>query len=513
MTRESTTRASTVTGQPGDPIGHLRTALTLAPAELPDRATALLDAGFRVALVAGHDDGHQLRAVYLFTAADPDRRVELHVPLDLADPHLPSLAGRSFTAGRFEREMRDLYGIVPDDHPLPRRLVRHFHWPRGWYPMREDAGAPPEFGDVDGPYPFRTVEGPGVYEIPVGPVHAGLIEPGHFRFSVVGETILNLKARLWFVHKGLERLFNGRLPAHAIELAERISGDTAVGHTLAFCLAVEDALRLPVAPQARRIRATLLELERLYNHVTDIGALCNDAGHGILNAHAQRIREQLLRINDDVTGHRLLRGAIHPGGAAIHRPPDPDRLAAIAADIADVVELALGHGVVHDRFAGTAVLTRQQATDLGTLGYVARASGVPTDARHQHPFLNLEQALTVRTRTGGDVLSRFLIRAEEITDSVTLITHLTHDRNDADDAQPEPAGGDPTSGVGIVESWRGTITHRIELGADGALTRVKIVDPSFFNWPALPVALADTIVPDFPLTNKSFNLSYAGNDL
>lgn len=138
---------------------------------------------------------------------------------------------------------------------------------------------------------------------------------------------------------------------------------------------------------------------------------------------------------------------------------------------------------------------------------------MPTDARHQHPFLNLGQALTVRTRTSGDVLSRFLIRAEEITDSVTLITHLAHDRSDADNAQPEPANGGPTSGVGIVEGWRGTITHRVELGADGALTRVKIVDPSFFNWPALPVALTDTIVPDFPLTNKSFNLSYAGNDL
>ena len=391
--------------------------------------------------------------------------------------------------------------------------------------MRNNAGAPPEFGDQDGPYPFRTVEGPGVYEIPVGPVHAGLIEPGHFRFSVVGETILNLKARLWFVHKGLEKLFNGRRPEHAIELAERISGDTAIGHTLAFCLAVEDALRLPVTPQAHRTRATLLELERLYNHITDIGALCNDIGHGILNAHAQRIREQLLRINDEVTGHRLLRGAIHPGGAAVRRPPDPDRLTAIAADIADIVELALGNSVAHDRFAGTAVLTHQQATDLGTLGYVARASGVPTDARHQHPFLNLGHVLTVRTHTSGDVLSRFLARAEETTNSVALITHLTHDSSNAADdaAKSEPAAADPTSGgltsggptsgVGIVEGWRGTITHRIELDTDGTLTRVKIVDPSFFNWPALPVALTNTIVPDFPLTNKSFNLSYAGNDL
>ena len=219
----------------GEPVGHHRTALTITPVRLPRHATALLDNGFRVALVAGHDDGDTLRTVYLFTRADDDRRVELHVPVTTAYPHLPSLAGMSFPAGRFERELHDLYGIIPDDHPLPRRLVRHFHWPKGWYPMRRDAGDPPEFGDTEGPYQFRTVEGPSVYEIPVGPVHAGLIEPGHFRFSVVGETILNLKARLWFVHKGLEKLFHGRRPEAAIELAERVSGDTSVQIGRASC--------------------------------------------------------------------------------------------------------------------------------------------------------------------------------------------------------------------------------------------------------------------------------------
>jgi Ni,Fe-hydrogenase III large subunit/Ni,Fe-hydrogenase III component G len=500
---------------PGDTVGHHRTAAMISPAELPERVSALLDAGFRTALIAGHDDGDFLRAVYLFTHAATDQRVELHVPLDPAHPHVPSLAALSFPAGRFEREMRDLFGIVPDDHPLPRRLVRHFHWPRGWYPMRNDAGDPPEFGDVDGPFPFRTVEGHGVYEIPVGPVHAGMIEPGHFRFSVVGETILNLKARLWFVHKGIERLFHGRRPGEAVALAERISGDTTIGHTLAFCLAVEDALALRVPEEVQRTRAILLELERLYNHVTDLGALCNDVGHGILNAHALRIREQLLRLGDQVTGHRLLRGAIRPGGATIRALPDPGQLAAVGEDIAELVGLALEHNVVLDRFTGTAVLTRQQAADLGTLGYVARASGLTLDARHDHPFHGAEVPRTEHTHTGGDVLARFVVRAEEITTSLELVTALTRDPN----RHGFPAGqthlvpAERASGVGIVEGWRGTIVHRIELADDGALTRVKIVDPSFFNWPALPVALADTIVPDFPLANKSFNLSYAGNDL
>ncbi|GAB3669946.1 hydrogenase large subunit [Saccharopolyspora tripterygii] len=499
----------------GASVGYRRTARTISPEEIPGQVAELLEAGFRTALIAGHDDGDALRAVYLFTQADTDRRVELHVPLDRDHPHLPSVAGLSFPAGRFEREMRDLFGIVPDDHPLPHRLVRHFHWPRGWYPMLLDAGAPPEFGDVDGPYSFRAVEGPGVYEIPVGPVHAGMIEPGHFRFSVVGETILNLKARLWFVHKGLEKLFQGRRPEDGLELAERISGDTSVGHALAFCQAVEDARSMHVPAETRRLRAVLLELERLYNHVTDLGALCNDVGHSILNAHAGRIREQLLRLNDDVAGHRLLRGCVHVGGASLRNLPDPGRLARIGEDVAELADLALGHSVVRDRFSGTAVLTSQQAADLGALGYVARASGLAVDARHDHPVLDEPGERACHGEAGGDVLARFTVRADEIAHSTRLIARLVEalDGRTESGGRAEPGSGAAGSGVGIVEGWRGTIVHRVELGADGAASRVKIVDPSFFNWPALPVALTDTIVPDFPLTNKSFNLSYAGNDL
>jgi Ni,Fe-hydrogenase III large subunit/Ni,Fe-hydrogenase III component G len=495
-----------------------RTDESVHPDELPGRAADLLAGGARLALVAGHDDrpsGGGLRAVYLFTAAGRNARTELHVHLDPARPRLPSLATLSFPAGRFEREMRDLFGIVPDGHPLPRRLVRHFHWLRGWYPMLADAGPPPKFGNVDGPYPFRTVVGDGVYEIPVGPVHAGMIGPGHFRFSVVGETILNLEARLWFVHRGVEMHVQGRGPVDALSVAERISGDTTAGHALAFCQAVEDALAIPVTEDARRVRAIVLELERLYNHITDIGALCNDVSHSILNAHAQRIRERLLRLNEHVTGHRLLRGAIGLGTATVVRLPDPTELAAIAADIADVVDLALGHSVVHDRFAGTAVLTREQAAGLGTLGYVARASGLTVDARRDHPTLATVFSRHAHQHTGGDVLARFCMRAEEITESVGMITALVDHLGVVPPvARPvAPATGTQASGVGIVEGWRGTIVHRVELAPDGTVTRLKIVDPSFFNWPALPVALADTIVPDFPLVNKSFNLSYAGNDL
>ncbi|MCP9979308.1 NADH-quinone oxidoreductase subunit C [Actinomadura madurae] len=306
------------------PAGWKRLSADTATADLPGRFAALRDAGYGLASAAAHHDPDgTLRVVYLLVEAGSDARVELVVRPDGDPPAVPSLAALSFPAGRFEREMHDLFGITPAGHPLPRRLVRHPHWPRGWYPMRADAAdPPPPFGDPE-PYPFLTVEGPGVYEIPVGPIHAGVIEPGHFRFSVVGETILKLKARLWFTHKGTERLFQGAHPADKLALAERISGDTAVGHALAYCLAVEDATGCLVPPEAQRIRAVLLELERLHNHVADLGALCNDVGHSVLHAHALRLREMLLRLNEELTGHRLLRGGIVLGGAALRALPAP----------------------------------------------------------------------------------------------------------------------------------------------------------------------------------------------
>jgi Ni,Fe-hydrogenase III large subunit/Ni,Fe-hydrogenase III component G len=504
--------------------GRCRTAIVIDSGELPAVAQSLLNGGYRLALTSathrGPDDarGESMRAVYLFLAGPPDSRIELRVPLDPAKPEVPSLAALCFPAGRFEREMRDQHGLEPVGHPLPRPLVRHPAWPDTWHPLRADAGQAPALDPDPAPFPFLTVEGPGVYEIPVGPVHAGLIEPGHFRFSVVGESILKLKARLWYVHKGIEKLFEHRAPADGVPLAERISGDTAVGHALAYARAVEDAAGSTVSVRAEAARALLLELERLHNHATDIGALCNDVGHGILNAHAQRIREQLLRINAQTTGHRLLRGAITPGATRLLSVPDPGVLRAVAVDLAEISALALGHTVVRDRFTGTAILTRDQARDLGTLGYVARASGLAIDARREHPGEPDLPVPAAVVHTGGDVLARFQVRADEIQASVEYIAELAGllpARGPLDLHAAPPAGAPATgaTGVGIAEGWRGTIVHRIETAPDGTLDRVKIVDPSFLNWPALPVALRGGIVPDFPLANKSFNLSYAGNDL
>ncbi len=504
------------------PISERRERIIVetGPGELHHAFSRFTADGHRLALVAAHHDPPRathdatMRVVYLLVAGPPDSRVELHVRVPADDPRLPSLADLSFPAGRFERELRDLFGIEPVGHHQPARLVLHQHWPDGWHPLRSDAGPAPAFGDESRPFPFLEVEGPGVYEIPVGPVHAGLIEPGHFRLSVVGETILNMKARLWFVHKGIERLFQGRDLTSGVELAERISGDTAVGHTLAYCLAIEDATDWTVPRTAQVLRAVLLELERLYNHVNDIGALCNDVGFGVVHAHAQRIRERLLRLNATVTGHRLLRGGVILGGAHLRKLPGISALEQIQTDVHDVVDIALANSTVVDRFTGTAVLTPDQAAEIGVLGYVARASGLGHDARIAHPFADVYRNLTVPVHHTGDVLARFAVRVAELDASVALLRELLADVDGRTEATSIVAAqSQRRDGVGLVEGWRGTITHRVELAGDSTLTRVKVVDPSFLTWPALPVALNDTIVPDFPLANKSFNLSYAGNDL
>jgi len=491
--------------------GSLRESFPVAADGLAAAVGTLLAGGYRLALVSAVDSAGPLRVVYLFTSGPPDRRVELVVDVDRRRPEVPSLAELSFPASRFEREFHDLFGIVPVGHPFLRRLVLHQHWPQGWYPMRRDAGTAPAMVDDAASYPFVEVQGAGVYEIPVGPVHAGLIEPGHFRFSVVGETILKMTARLWFVHKGIERLFQGKDVHAGIELAERISGDSAVGHGLAYCLAVEEACGMEVPERASELRMVLLELERIYNHVADVGALCNDVGFGLAQAKALTLRERLLRLNASVTGHRLLRGGVDLAGARVSWLPGPSELAEIGEQFQELVDLALGQSVVMDRFTGTAVLSRDDVDALGVLGVIARASGAAFDARRSHPVCDPLAGFAPATATAGDVLARFQVRVDEVAASLALIADYGGRPGPLESAGRERAGAG--SGSGMVEGWRGAIAHRVEVDESGRLTRVKVVDPSFFNWPALSLALADTIVPDFPLANKSFNLSYAGNDL
>jgi Ni,Fe-hydrogenase III large subunit len=437
------------------------------------------------------------------------------VPAD--DPRFPSLATLCYPASRYEREIRDLFGLHPVGHPDLRPLVRHGFWPEQYHPLLKDAAPPGEFADDGSPFPFLRVEGEGVYEIPVGPVHAGIIEPGHFRFSVDGETILDMKSRLYFTHKGTEKLFEGKLPEEALPLSERISGDTAVGHSMAFCQAVEALSETEVPPRARFLRTVLLEMERLANHVADFGMIASDTGFALAHAHAYRIREGLFRLNKALTGHRLLRGLIVPGGVSrdisgdVPLLPELDR---VSRDFEELVAICLTNSMLRDRLRGAGRLERETARDQGVLGVVARASGIDRDVRRDHPFAAYsELPFRVIVEETGDVQARAFVRIGEFRESVGLIRQALK-RMPGGGLRSLPLPLPPRrSAFGLVEGWRGAVLHWIQSDGAGHLHRVKVKDPSFVNWRALSYALRGNIVPDFPLCNKSFNLSYSGNDL
>jgi Ni,Fe-hydrogenase III large subunit/Ni,Fe-hydrogenase III component G len=458
--------------------------------------------GFEVHYLFGHARENWFAHVTVAVAAD---RAEV-----------PSLATVHYPASRFEREIFDLFGIRAQGHPDPRPLVRHAFWPGDYFPLRKDA-TPGEFHDDGRAFPFQQVGGEGVYEIPVGPVHAGIIEPGHFRFSVVGETIIDMKSRLYFTHKGTEKLFEGRTPDDGVELAERVSGDTSVGHALAYCQAVETLGGVAVPPRALYLRVLLLELERLYNHVGDFGMIANDTGFAAAHSHCFRIRERLLRLNKALAGHRLLRGILCPGGVRGDLPRGLDVVSEVRSALADfdeIVEISLGNTLVADRLEGTGRLTPETARDHGVLGFVARASGLDVDARRDHPFAPYGTlSFRVPVFDSGDVKARTLVRVEEARESAKLIQQAVEGLPAGPLASPPPGLPAFEPAYAMVEGWRGRIIHWLMADANGRLERVKILDPSFLNWRPLSYALLKNIVPDFPLCNKSFNQSYSGNDL
>ncbi|MGZ8842346.1 MAG: hydrogenase large subunit [Pyrinomonadaceae bacterium] len=477
------------------------------------------DFGAELALIVANDrpDKPAFEIAYLF--ANTRENWFVHATREVAreDPAIESMATLYFPASRFEREIKDLFGIEAIGHPDPRSLVRHAFWPKDYFPLRKDAVPPDHFEDDGTPFPFTPVGGEGVYEIPVGPVHAGIIEPGHFRFSVIGETVIDLKIRLYFTHKGTEKLFEGRLPADGVDLAERISGDTTVGHSLAYCQALESLGGTEVPARARYLRVVLLEMERLYNHISDFGAIANDTGFAIANAHCSRLREQLLRMNKTLSGNRLLRGGVVPGGVGVDLPDGIDlsaELYSILSDFNEIVDISLQNTILTDRIEGTGCLMKQTAMDHGVLGYVARASGLDIDARRDHPFAAYgEFDFKVPVYESGDVYARTMMRVKEAAQSVGLIRQAI--KRLAPGPLVEPLGRLPSfkPAFGLVEGWRGAIIHWVMVDGNGELYRVKIKDPSFVNWPALSFAVLKNIVPDFPLCNKSFGLSYSGNDL
>lgn len=494
----------------------------LPPWEIPALADRLATLGARCQFLAAADTrttGGDFTLAYVFAPPQLTPSVTVLVAVPAAVARFASLATRSFAASRFEREIHDLFGLVPEGHPDLRRLTLHQYWPDGYHPLRRDVVPRADFVDAGEPFPFRHVEGEGIFEITVGPVHAGIIEPGHFRFSVEGETIVNLETRLGFVHKGTEKLFEGLAFDRAPALAERISGDTSVGHVLAYCQALEALAGCAVPLRASRLRVVLLELERIYNHVGDVGMIVNDTGFAFGHAHCFRIREELLRLNERLTGHRLLRGAVVPGGVT-----GPITTAALAhaalkiddlvAEFAAVVRLCLDNTTVLERLQGTGRLTAQTATEMQIVGLVGRASGIDADLRRDAPFAAYGEAgVRVSVYETGDVWARTMVRLDEAREAARLIREAAARAADGAVVAPVPPLTAGAHAFGLVEAWRGPVWHWVVADGPATLGRVKVVDPSFRNWPALEYAVLKNIVPDFPLCNKSFNLSYSGNDL
>ncbi len=406
----------------------------------------------------------------------------------------PSVGRLHAPAIRLERAMRDLYGLEPEGAPDIRPWLRH-------------AGA----------YSFLPVEGESLHQIPVGPVHAGIIEPGHFRFTANGETVVRLEQRLGYVHKGTESLMAGASLERAATLAGRVSGDSTVAFALAFARAVEDALGAEVPARAVWLRALAAELERLANHFGDIGAVCNDAAFAILHAQFGLLREHVLRAADACFGHRLMMDRVIPGGMRCDLPADGERLllallAFARKRLPELVEVYDNTASLKDRTVDTGILSPALARQFAAGGYVGRASGREFDARRTPgyaPYDSLQ--FEVPVVQAGDVNARVWIRIQEVEQSLALIEQILRRLPSGPICAPvSPQAGE---GLALVEGFRGDILAWVRIGADGRVERCHLRDPSWFQWPLLEAAIEGNIVADFPLCNKSFNCSYSGHDL
>ena len=439
-------------------------------------------------------------------------------PISPDQPSFPSLAAELPAVNWQEREIQDWFGLEATGHPNPRRVALHDNWP-DVHPLRKDFPLrqvlPPFEGER---HVYRPTLGEGVFQIPVGPVHAGIIEPGHFNFAVAGEPILYLQLRMFYTHKGTEKLFED-MPIHrAVFLAESISGDSAFSHGTAFCQAIESASDTEVPPRALVMRTILLELERICNHIGDIGAIATDVGFAVANALAGRLREMVVRLNEGLTGSRWLRGMVCVGGvrrawSAGQRDLLRDTVNQVEREFDSLVALVQSSDSTRDRLEHTGILNPETAKALGIVGVAGRASGVDLDVRRDHPYAAYHRyPLHVPVYQVGDVLHRMLVRIDETRQSFRILRAAAHDLPEGTHcapARPVPPG---RCALSAVEGWRGEILHWVRTAEGNRLERCKIKDPSVNNWAAIVEAVQGNIIADFPVINKSFNLSYSGTD-
>lgn len=468
----------------------------------------------------GEDAGEEIRVNAVFEKDGVYLAARTQVKR--ATPILPSHTPHYPGADRPERHLQDTLGIAFSDHPDMRRWTRHQAWRDTEFPLRKDfpaQGRRTEPTPPDDTYKFLYAQGAGVYEIPVGPVHAGIIEPGHFRFQAVGETVLNLEEHLGYVHKGIEKIAEGRDPEALARLAGRVSGDSTVAHAWAACMAMEKAAGVDVPARALYLRAVMSERERVANHLGDIGMVLNDVAFSFGFYQFSRLRENWQRLSRDAFGHRLMMDRVVPGGVAAnltdqHAIAMLAEITAMRPEVESLMAIADDTASVEDRLVTTGYLAPETARAYGCLGYVGRASGQGFDARRDAPYAPYDRLpVEVPVYKYGDVAARVKVRAQEILVSFglleKLLTTLPVTPLRAEWKQPD-AGAE---GLGMVEGFRGEILTYVRFGADGNIARFFPRDPSWTTWPALEKCVRDNIVPDFPVCNKSVNGSYSGHDL
>ena len=481
-----------------------------SPDKWRDACVELCAAGCRVValqLLNGRAELHP-RLLLAVLADDAQGRIALLGCEVAASGSFPSLTRRLPQAQAFEREIFERSGIVPQAHPWLKPLRRH---------AELEASRNRAASEVR--HEFYRVAGQDIHEVAVGPVHAGIIEPGHFRFQCHGETVLSLEIQLGYQRRGAEELLLRSGLPHRLSIAESIAGDTAIGHATAYCAAIEALAACEAPLTAQRIRGVALELERLANHVGDLGALCNDVGYLPGAAYLGRLRGEFLNMLCTVSGNRFGRGLITLGG--VHFGLSVEQCQKLLVwvtqaerEVSDVAELVFGAGSVCSRFEQTGLVPQATAEALGLVGPVARASGCTRDVRCDHAYGVYRFAhIPVSVAATGDVMARATIRWLESQRSAKFIKEALEEIRGSDICVECSSMGSNSLGVSMVETWRGEAAHIAVTGSDGQLVNYKIIDPSFHNWFGLSMAMRGQPISDFPLCNKSFNLSYAGHDL
>jgi Ni,Fe-hydrogenase III large subunit/Ni,Fe-hydrogenase III component G len=452
---------------------------------------------------------------YVFSFDSFHYFVTVKTLVDPLDMSFPSVTLVLPAANWYEREVKDLLGLRPQGHPDPRPLVLHGDWPEDVHPLKKDYPFDMHAPRVESRESFMAYDSEDVTEVPVGPIHAGIIEPGHFRFGTVGDTILHLDARLFFTHRGLEKASEGMPLAKALFLAERICGVCALSHSVAFAQAVESAGNVQIPPRAKYLRTLFLEMERLYNHIGDVGNICAGFGFQVGVSQGARLKEELQQLNESVTGHRYLRGVVSLGGTRIDITQQDceeigKKLQCLKDDFTEVANLLLTHDIAINRMAKTGILRLQYANDLEVVGVAARASGRPIDIRQGQPYAVYDHIqFQVPVCQEGDVLARIRIRIDEIYQSFSIIEQVLTQLPSGEILTEIPKLEPYRTAMGWCESPRGETVHWVMIGHNNTIYRYRIRSATYSNWPAVPLTMEGNIVPDFPLINKSFELCYA----